>query len=97
MIAGGTGASRFAALLHSGDGGSALPTQGSRYEQVGIGTAMPLLSAVFAQPLPASTVAPDDFVNVGAGRVGMGPVWVYVGRRVAAPPPEIEVGGQAYD
>lgn len=97
MIAGATGTSRFAALLQRGDGGAALPTQGSRYEQVGIGTARPVLSAAFCHPSPALTVPPEDLVNVGAGRVGMGPVWVYVGNRVAAPPPLIEVGGQAYE
>ena len=56
---------------------------------------MPELSAVFSHPLPALTVLPDVFVNVGAGSVGMGPVWVYEGKSVAAPALDIVVGGQA--
>ena len=90
--------SRFALLLHKGDGaGTPVPTHGSRYEQVGIGTFMPELSAVFSQPLPALAVDEDETVNVGGGNVGIGPVAVYVGKSVAAPALEIDVGGQAND
>ena len=62
---------------------------------VGIGTIMPEVSEGFCQPLPALAV-PDATLNVGTGRVGIGPVGVYEGRSVAAPPLVIEVGGHAY-
>lgn len=58
-----------------GEGGSALPTHGSRYEQVEIGTSMPVLSPVLNHPFPASMVFPDA-VKVGAGRVAIVPVGV---------------------
>jgi hypothetical protein len=58
-----------------GDGGAALPTHGSRYEQVEIGTPMLVLSPAFAHPFPASMVFPDA-VKVGAGRVAIVPVGV---------------------
>ena len=35
-------------------------------------------------------------VNVGPGRVGIGPVCVYVGSKEAAPALEIDAGGQVY-
>ena len=37
-----------------------------------------------------------DWVNVGAGRVGIGPVGVYWGSWAAAPPKLIDAGGQGY-
>lgn len=82
--------------LHSGEGGAALPTHGSRYVHPVTSTAAPALSAGFAHPLPALTVAwALDAEKVGAGSVGIGPVGVYVGRSPAFPPLLMTGGGQA--
>jgi len=78
-IGGGGYALFFAAAPpHTGGGVAAGPTQGSKYEQLWIGTYMPFVSLGLAQPFPISilTFDPDDWVNDGPGMVIIVPVGV---------------------
>ena len=54
------------------------PIQGSKDEQLWIGTYIPLVSLGLAQPFPTSilTFDPEDGVNVGPGNVMIVPVGV---------------------
>jgi len=54
------------------------PTQGSRYEQLWIGTYIPIVSLGLTQPFPTSIFMfdPEDGVNVGPGSVMIVPVGV---------------------
>jgi len=73
-------AARFVAPAeHSGEGGAAEPTHGSKYEQPAMSVISPALSAEFAHPLPALAVLVClllVMVNVGGGRVGTAAVGV---------------------
>ena len=77
---GGGGYPLFFAIAppHTGGGVAFGPIQGSKYEQLWIGTYIPLVSLGLAQPLPTSifTFDPPDWVNVGPGMVMTVPVGV---------------------
>jgi hypothetical protein len=63
-------------------------------------TMAPAVSEGFCQPEPALItllLAVPVGENVGAGSVGIVPVGVYEGSRVAAPALLIDVGGQRYE
>ena len=92
----GAGAPTGAAPPQTGGGGVAGSTYGSRYGHVGMGTAIPVRSAAFAQPLPALAVVvfpPETMVKVGAGSVTMEPVGAYEGKFATGPAFVICAGG----
>ena len=68
----------FADPLLQTAGGVALgPTQGSKYVQPWIGTYMPLVSLGLFQPFPTLIASdPEDWVNVGPGKLTIVPVGV---------------------
>jgi len=82
---------------HTGGTAIADSIHGLGYEHVAMGVASDKVSEGFFQPFPAFTELVTEGNVVGAGSVGMLPVWVYCGRSVMAPPFEMEAGGHASD